>query len=55
MEALSLVDDVVSLTESYCIGCGNCVPVCPSGALRMVRHADIKPVELKFDFPGLGL
>ncbi|MEW6076490.1 MAG: 4Fe-4S binding protein [Thermodesulfobacteriota bacterium] len=55
MEALTLVDDVVSLTEIYCIGCGNCASVCPSGALKMVRHADVKPVELTFEFPGLGL
>ncbi len=55
MEALTLVDDKVSLTESYCIGCGNCVSVCPTETLKMVRHSDARPVELKFDFPGLGL
>jgi len=55
MEALALVDDTVSLTEDYCIGCGNCVSTCPVEALKMVRHADTRPVELRFDFPGLGL
>jgi NAD-dependent dihydropyrimidine dehydrogenase PreA subunit len=55
MEALTLVDDTVALTEGYCIGCGNCASVCPAGALKMVRHSDTKPIELKFDFPGLGL
>lgn len=55
MEALTLVDDTVSLTESYCIGCGNCVSTCPAEALKMVRHSDARPIELKFDFPGLGL
>lgn len=55
MEALTLVDDTVSLMESYCIGCGNCVSACPAEALKMTRQSDTKPVELKFDFPGLGL
>jgi len=55
MEALTLVDDKVALTERYCIGCGNCVSTCPAGALKMVRYADARPVELKFEFPGLGL
>lgn len=55
MEALTLENDTVSLTESYCIGCGNCVSTCPEGALTMVRHSEDKPIELQFDFPGLGL
>lgn len=56
MEALSLEGDtVVALTESWCIGCGNCVSVCPEGALTMMRHADVKPIELTFPFPGLGV
>ena len=55
MEALCLVDDKVSLNGDYCMGCGNCVSTCPAGALEMVRHSDARPIELKFDFPGLGL
>jgi hypothetical protein len=31
------------------------VSTCPTGTLKMVRHSDARPVELKFDFPGLGL
>lgn len=55
MEALTLIDEQISLMESHCIGCGNCVSACPVEALKMVRHTETRPVELTFEFPGLGL
>lgn len=55
MEALIMEEEKASLIQDYCMGCGNCVSACPSDALSMVRHADVKPIELTFPFPGLGL
>ncbi len=39
MEALTLVDGILSLDLKRCIGCGLCVSTCPSGALSLVRKA----------------
>ncbi|HEX2980817.1 MAG TPA: 4Fe-4S dicluster domain-containing protein [Anaerolineaceae bacterium] len=32
------VDQTAMINETRCIGCGVCVPVCPSGALSLVRR-----------------
>lgn len=48
MDALSLVDDVVSHDERRCIGCGLCTTVCPSEALLLVR----KPEEDLMSVPA---
>jgi electron transport complex protein RnfB len=42
MDALSLVDGVVSLDLNRCIGCGLCVSTCPTGALTLVRKPDVE-------------
>ena len=55
MEALSLVDEVISIDESRCIGCGNCTTVCPTECLSMVRRAEVKPPEAGSEMRGLGM
>jgi ferredoxin len=40
MDALSLVDDVISHDERRCIGCGLCTTVCPSECLLLVRKPE---------------
>jgi Na+-translocating ferredoxin:NAD+ oxidoreductase subunit B len=40
MEALTLVDGVISFKAERCIGCGLCVSTCPSGAMSLVRKAE---------------
>ena len=55
MEALSLVDDVISVNEEMCVGCANCVPVCPTESLSMVRRADDVPPESKDTLHRLGM
>ncbi|MCD6494825.1 glycyl-radical enzyme activating protein, partial [Candidatus Bipolaricaulota bacterium] len=34
-DALEVVDDGLLLDQSVCIGCGDCVPVCPNGAREL--------------------
>ena len=47
MDALSMVDGLVSLNQDRCIGCGLCVTTCPSGALTLQR----KPEEQQSQVP----
>jgi len=35
MDALAMEGDAVTLDSNRCIGCGLCVSVCPTGALRL--------------------
>jgi NAD-dependent dihydropyrimidine dehydrogenase PreA subunit len=55
MEALSLVDEVISINENMCFGCGNCVPVCPTESLTMVRRRKLQPPEAKERLSQMGL
>ncbi len=55
MEALSLVDDVITVNEKICFGCGNCVSACPTEALSMVRRASIEPPAAKERLAQMGL
>ena len=55
MDALSLVDEVISIDESMCIGCGNCTTVCPTECLSMVRRSEVKPPEAGREMQGLGM
>jgi NAD-dependent dihydropyrimidine dehydrogenase PreA subunit len=55
MEALSLVDEVISVNQNMCFGCGNCVSVCPTESLSMVRRASVKPPEAKDRLSQMGL
>ncbi len=55
MEALSLVDDVVAVDERICFGCGNCVSVCPTESLSMVRRASVIPPQAKERLSQMGL
>ncbi|MEE8397897.1 MAG: 4Fe-4S dicluster-binding protein [Desulfobacterales bacterium] len=54
MEALSLVDDAVSLHQDYCIGCANCTSVCPTESLSMVRQSENQPPIRKSKVEKLG-
>ena len=54
MEALSLVEEVVTVNKDHCVGCGNCVSVCPTESLAMERRSDTKPPEFSEAFGGLG-
>lgn len=38
-------DEAIAIEESRCIGCGNCVTVCPSENLSMVRRFEKSPPE----------
>jgi Fe-S-cluster-containing hydrogenase component 2 len=55
VDALSLVDDVVSMDESKCLGCGNCVTVCPTECLTMVRRSEVIPPDASSSLAGLGM
>jgi NAD-dependent dihydropyrimidine dehydrogenase PreA subunit len=37
MDAITLEDDVSSISRPRCIGCGNCIYVCPEGAIKLVK------------------
>ncbi|MBY8992619.1 MAG: 4Fe-4S binding protein [Candidatus Lokiarchaeota archaeon] len=37
MEAITLDDDISSISRLRCIGCGNCISVCDSGALSLTK------------------
>jgi ferredoxin len=37
MEAITLEDDVSSISRMRCIGCGNCISVCDSEAINLVK------------------
>ena len=45
LEALSLVDDRITINEKYCLGCGACVSKCPTGSLSLVRLSHNKPPD----------
>ncbi len=36
MEAITLTDDISSVSRTRCIGCGNCVYTCPSEAIELL-------------------
>jgi NAD-dependent dihydropyrimidine dehydrogenase PreA subunit len=55
MEALSLVDEIISVNEDLCVGCANCVPVCPTESLSMLRRADDVPPEAKDTLHRFGM
>lgn len=55
VEALRLVDDVVSADESKCLGCGNCVSACPTNCLTMVRRAEQIPPDAGNTLGILGM
>ncbi len=40
MDAIVMEDDAAVVNLDRCIGCGVCVPVCPSGALALVKKAE---------------
>jgi Fe-S-cluster-containing hydrogenase component 2 len=46
-------DEVASVDAEICIGCGNCVPICPTQSLVMERRSNKKP--LLGDKVGVGL
>ncbi len=54
MDALSLVDEVITVNEEMCFGCGNCVSTCPTESLSMVRRASVEPPEAKEMLSELG-
>ncbi|MBY9011033.1 MAG: 4Fe-4S binding protein [Candidatus Lokiarchaeota archaeon] len=35
MNALTLVDDISTVSRDNCIGCGACVPTCPTDAIQL--------------------
>jgi len=37
MEALKIVDEVCTVDTGRCIGCGNCVPTCPTKAITLQK------------------
>jgi NAD-dependent dihydropyrimidine dehydrogenase PreA subunit len=52
MEALSLEGEVVTVRIDHCVGCGNCVSVCPTASLSMERRSDTQPPEIDASFLG---
>jgi len=55
MEALTLKEEVVSIEESRCIGCGNCTTVCPTQCLVMVRRSEKSPPDGGEALKALGM
>ena len=55
MDALSLVDDVITVEEEMCFGCGNCISACPTETLSMIRRASVEPPETKDRLSEVGL
>jgi len=55
MEALSVVDEVISVNPVHCIGCGNCVSVCPTETVSMVRRASVVPPQGGLTMGGLAV
>ncbi len=55
MEALSLVDDLISVEAARCIGCGNCATVCPTECLVMVRRSGAAPPASRGAGQPLGM
>ena len=51
MDALSLVNELVSLDSNRCIGCGLCISTCPTESLQLVR----KPKEEQKRVPSTQL
>ena len=45
MDALSLDDDILTISQENCIGCGLCVSGCPGQALTLMRREN--PPEVK--------
>jgi Fe-S-cluster-containing hydrogenase component 2 len=51
MEARALLDGIASVNLDRCIGCGNCVVLCPSGANQMrKKEEELVPVKDKDAF-----
>jgi len=55
VDALSLVEEVISVNENMCFGCGNCVSVCPTESLIMIRRRNLEPPEAKERLSQMGL
>jgi len=55
LEALSLVDDVVTVKKEHCVGCGNCVSTCPTETLSMVRRSSTIPPKGGMTMGGLAV
>jgi Fe-S-cluster-containing hydrogenase component 2 len=49
MEALTLVDNISQVNLDFCLGCGNCVSSCPSGAMKLVKKSKelVPPKDVK--------
>jgi Fe-S-cluster-containing hydrogenase component 2 len=49
MDALSAADGSTKVDLDRCIGCGVCIPTCPTGAvtLRAKAQASVPPKDLK--------
>ena len=39
-------DDIVTVDEALCVGCGNCVSTCSTDALSMKRRSSQKPLDV---------
>lgn len=48
LDAISENDDTFAVDRARCIGCGQCVTLCPTGAMRLVR----KPPEERVPSPA---
>ena len=46
MEALELDGDTIALDVDRCIGCGLCVPSCPTESLALVRKPESEQPEV---------
>jgi Fe-S-cluster-containing hydrogenase component 2 len=62
MDALTLVDNVSQVNLDFCIGCGNCVSSCPSGAMHLFKKSkelvppkDVKKLYIKILLKKKGL
>jgi len=53
--ALDLSGEVVTVDKDRCMGCGNCVTVCPTESLSMVRRKHEEPPVIGDTFAGLGV